>query len=73
MWAISTLASRLNSSPLRCSVVPLPDEAKVTLPLFSWQNAMNSFTDFAGDEFGTHIRLGWVISIVTGSKSPTGS
>jgi hypothetical protein len=23
---------------------------------------MNSCTDFAGEEFGTHIRLGWVIS-----------
>jgi hypothetical protein len=34
---------------------------------------MNSLTDFAGEEFGTHIMLGWVISIVTGAKSPTGS
>ena len=31
------------------------------------------FKDFAGEEFGTHMRLGWVISSVTGAKSPTGS
>jgi hypothetical protein len=30
---------------------------------------MNSCTDFAGEEFGTHIRLGWVIRRVTGAKS----
>jgi hypothetical protein len=34
---------------------------------------MNSWTDFAGFEFGTHITLGWVINSVTGAKSPTGS
>jgi hypothetical protein len=34
---------------------------------------MNSLTDFAGFEFGTHITLGWVINSVTGAKSPTGS
>src|SRR3981189_1857425 len=33
---------------------------------------MNSLTDLAGEEFGTHIMLGWVISIVTGAKSPSG-
>jgi hypothetical protein len=34
---------------------------------------MNPCTVFAGEEFGTHIRLGWVISMVTGAKSPMGS
>jgi hypothetical protein len=34
---------------------------------------MNSPTDFAGEAFGTHIRLGCVISIVTGAKSATES
>src|SRR5215203_3325371 len=34
-WSISTLASRLNSSPERCTEVPWPDDAKVTLPLLA--------------------------------------
>jgi len=44
----------------------------VTLPLFSLHQAMNCWTDFAGEEFGTHLMVGWVIRSVTGAKSPTG-
>ena len=51
-------AMRLNSSPDRWVDVPVPEEAKVILPRFALAWAMNSATDFAGEEFGTTMRLG---------------
>jgi hypothetical protein len=47
---------RLNSSPERCTEVPLPDEANVSLLALAW--SMNSRTDFAGEVFGTVITFG---------------
>ncbi len=49
---------RLNSSPERWVEVPVPEEAKVILPRFALACATNSMTDFAGEEFGTTMRLG---------------
>ena len=49
--------------------VPTPGDANVTLPFFSLANAMNSATDFAGDELGTTIKRGNVHTSVTGARS----
>src|ERR1044072_1910261 len=58
MCVTSIPAMRLNSSPARCSEVPMPDEQYVTLPGSALARAMNSGTDLDGDEFGTAKMLG---------------
>ena len=73
MCVISKPAMRMNSSPLRCGEVPMPDEPNVTSPLFALARAISSLTDFAGEVFGTTRMLGNVPISVIGAKSATAS
>ena len=54
---MSTPAMVLNSSPLRCSEVPGPDEAKEYLPGAALQSAISSATVLAGSDGVTPSRL----------------
>ena len=45
----------LNSSMARCGALPVPGDAIVSLPGLALACAMNSFTVFAGEEFGTNM------------------
>src|SRR5262245_7119931 len=72
MWAISIPVLRLKSSPLRCGDAPIPVEAYETLPRFALAYSMNSLSDLAGDEFGTIITLGMIVTRVTGARSLAG-
>ena len=67
---MSIPALRLNSSPLKCGEAPMPVEANVTRLVFA--ESMNSCTDFAGEEFGTIMRLGMTVTSVTGARSLAG-
>ena len=54
---MSTPAMVLNSSPLRCSDVPGPDEAKEYLPGSFLQSAISSATVLTGSDCGTPRRF----------------
>jgi hypothetical protein len=63
----------LNSSPVKCGAVPVPGEARVSLPGFALASATSSRTDFAGDEFGTNMKNGKLVRCAIGAKSAIGS
>src|SRR5262249_48985482 len=67
--SMSQPVMNLNSSPERCTEVPLPEDAMLILPGFALQYAMNSETDFAGNDTGTSITLGERIKPATGAMS----
>ena len=54
---MSMPAISLNSSPDMCTDVPLPEEAKLSLPGLAFACAMNSATVLAGKSGGTTIRF----------------
>ena len=64
---------RLNNSPERCPVLPVPADAKVSWPGLALASATSSFTLFAGNEGVTASRLTAMPSGVMGLKSRTGS
>ena len=51
----------------------MPGDANVTLPLFSFANAMNSLTDRAGEDAGTTMKNEKPQTSETGAKSATAS
>ena len=63
----------LKSSPARCDVVPLPADAKLSLPGFAFAYRMSSATEVTGSS-GLTISIA-AISVIrdTGAKSVTGS
>ena len=50
----------------------MPVDANVILPRLAFACAMNSLTDLAGEEFGTIMRLGMVVTSVIGARSLAG-
>src|SRR5437763_16170062 len=48
----------LKSSPERCTDVPLPEDARFTLPGLALHQVMNSATVFGGSDAGTTITFG---------------
>src|SRR5262245_26962376 len=65
----STPAMLLNISPAKCGVLPLPAEGKLSLPGCAWAYAINSFTDFTGNDGCTTTKCGTEAVSVTGAKS----
>jgi hypothetical protein len=70
---MSTPAIALNSSPLRCSDEPGPDEAKEYLPGSFLQSAISSATVLTGRLSVTPSRLTRVASSDTATMSLSGS
>ena len=68
-----TLASCLNSSPLRCGLVPAPDEAKDSLPGLARASAISSGTVFAWRSRRVIRRFGTDHSMAMPVKSFAGS
>ncbi|MNT57925.1 hypothetical protein D3C72_1953330 [compost metagenome] len=68
-WVILMPATESNSSPARCPVLPLPAEAKVSLPGLALACAISSCTLFArSDELPARI-IGRLATSDTGAKS----
>ena len=68
-----TFAMVLKSSPARWLTVPVPDDAKLSLPGCALASAINSLTDFAGTAGCTRTISGTIAVCTTGEKSRTGS
>src|SRR5947207_7046320 len=66
-------ATELNSSPKRCAVAAVPEEAKVYLPGFAFNSATNSFASAAGNEGCTTRAKGTAAIRLTGARSFSGS
>ncbi len=69
---MSTSASFLKSSPLRCSDVPGPDEANEYLPGSFLQSAISSATLLAGSDGVTPSRLARVATREIATMSLSG-
>ena len=65
------LADSLNNSAASCVVVPVPAEAKFSLPGCTLASCTSSANDFAGTEGCTTAINGIVAISVTGAKSRT--
>jgi hypothetical protein len=66
--------SALKSSPSRCEMPPVPEDAYEYLPGFFLSSAMNSFMSFTGTFFGfTVMTLGTFTRLMIGVKSFAGS
>ncbi len=48
IWTMAVSVMRLNSSPLRWPVVPLPAEPMLSAPGFDLASAISSFTEATG-------------------------
>src|SRR4029079_7266367 len=70
---ISTPVIVLNSSPDRWIDVPLPDDAKLSLPGFAFAYAISSCTDLNGNDGLTTSTFGTPATRITGAKSLTWS
>src|SRR6266705_1224755 len=68
-WSMSQPVMDLNSSPDRCTDVPLLEDAILIFPGFALQYAMNSATVLAGKELVTSITFGVLTSPATGAMS----
>ena len=66
---MSSFSAWFSISPQMCEDEPLPNEAKLTLPLRSLAQATNSFTDFNPRAGGVDITRGASPCCVTGMKS----
>src|SRR5437868_12992908 len=65
-WSMLQPVMLLKSSPERCTEVPLPDEARFTLPGLALHQEMESPTVFTGSVAGTTITFGVRTSPATG-------
>src|SRR6266478_1418170 len=71
--ARSRAADRLNISPERCGVVPMPVWAKLYLPGLALIRSTNSLTVLAGTEGWVRRQFGASAATVKGAKSLSGS
>ncbi len=69
---MSTLVRLLNSSPVRCWVVPMPADAKPILPGVFFASAISSFTSFAATLGCTISTMGVRANTAIGVKSDPG-
>src|SRR4030095_16248936 len=70
---ISTCATDLNNSPVRCTAVPLPAEPKLNLPGCCFASLISPPIEVAGTDGCTEITLATEIASVIGAKSLHGS
>ena len=69
MCTMSIPAMDLSSSALRCDELPLPTEAKLSLPGLALAYATSSCTDFTGSCDVTASTFGWLDVMITGARS----